>query len=142
MLADRNFLAYRDTSEPAHCGYRHHRTLRCARGAAPARSRHSVELRADAGTSVPAAAEDSARSRRGDRRRLRLRSHLQPGLDNVETGDATRRGFTSVSARARRKNKRDSQIGDRFPCAGEGHRSDKGPGTRARQPKAGTQGRH
>ena len=47
-----------------------------------------------------------------------------------------------LSARARRKNQRDSQIGDRFPCAGEGHRSDKGPGTRARQPKAGTQGRH
>jgi hypothetical protein len=77
--------SYRDNSEPAHCGYRDHGTLRCARGAAPARSRHSVELRADAGTSVPAAAEASARSRRGDRRRLRLRFHLQPGLGNVET---------------------------------------------------------
>ena len=35
-------------------GHRHYRALCCARGASPARSRHSVELRAHASTSVPA----------------------------------------------------------------------------------------
>ena len=77
--------------------------LYVARGASPARSRHRVELRAHAGTSVPAAAEGSARGRRGDRRHLRLRPHLRAWLAHVATGDAARRGFTPLSARACRK---------------------------------------
>jgi predicted PurR-regulated permease PerM len=44
--------------------------------------------------------------------------------------------FTPLSARARRKNKRASQIGGRFASPREGHRSGKGSGTRARQPNA------